>query len=115
MHKVEAILLDVFGPKDWAFEKPNSGMRKESYIAAAHDRRVFIKFDTGSLGLERLGEIGVAPRLLAHGEYEGLTYVVQELLGGERPDRAWLGCHAGEAGEAFARFHNDAHLFSLLQ
>jgi aminoglycoside phosphotransferase (APT) family kinase protein len=90
-------------------------VKKESYIAAAPDQKVFVKFGAGSRGLQRLGEIGVAPKLLAHGEYEGQMYMVQEFLEGEPPDRAWLGYHAREAGKVFARYHEDACLRSLLQ
>jgi aminoglycoside phosphotransferase (APT) family kinase protein len=114
MHRVEPLLLDIFGRNDWALEKPNMGVRKECYFATAGNQKVFMKFDTGSVGLERLGEVGVAPRLLAHGVYEGQTYVVQEFLEGKHPDRAWPGSHAGDAGEVFARYHGDAPLLSLL-
>jgi hypothetical protein len=96
MHNVRELLLQVFGPGDWTIEKPQHGRQKECYVGSNRDRKVFIKFDLPIRSLQRLSDIGLAPRVLASGRYEGSPYVIQEFLDGSHPSREWLVAHVGE-------------------
>jgi thiamine kinase-like enzyme len=114
MDKARKILLDTFGSDQWTIEKPKDGMQKECYIAHGADGSLFIKFDAPSLSLQRLGEIGVTPPVLASGSYNGQAYIIQEYVVGAYPTRAWIKGHTSEVASAIKRYHTDQPLTALL-
>jgi aminoglycoside phosphotransferase (APT) family kinase protein len=114
MHNVRELLLQVFGPGDWAIEKPQHGRQKECYIASNRDRKVFIKFDLPIKSLQRLSDIGLAPRVLASGSYQGTPYVIQEFLDGTHPSREWLVAHVDEVAKLIKTYHEDVQLAEIL-
>jgi hypothetical protein len=113
--RIRSILHDRFGRGDWVIERPHQGAKKMCAIATSPAMRVFVKLDVRVDVLERLGEIGVAPPVLAHGRHNADTYVVQALIDGESPTREWLRSHAEEAGTLFRKWHSDAGLTTMLQ
>lgn len=114
MEKAHAILLKEFPQKDWQIHKPGYGRQKECYVATSTTRRMFIKFGVSAPILRRLGDICVAPRLLANGEYQGESYVIQEYIEGEHPNRSWLYDHFAETAQLMKRYHEDSPLTELV-
>jgi aminoglycoside phosphotransferase (APT) family kinase protein len=114
MHNVRELLLQVFDSGDWTIEKPQHGRQKECYIASNRDRKVFIKFDLPIKSLQRLSDIGLAPRILASGNYKGIPYVIQEFLDGTHPSREWLVAHVAEVAKLIRTYHEDAQLTEIL-
>jgi len=114
MNNARELLLQVFGPGDWAIEKPQNGRRKECYIASSRNRKVFVKFDVPIKSLQRLSDAGFAPRVLASGSYQGVPYVIQEFLDGVHPDRDWIVAHVGEVANLMKAYHEDAQLTEIL-
>ena len=114
MNNARELLLHVFGPGDWAIEKPQYGRQKECYIASSRDRKVFVKFDLPIKCLQRLSDAGFAPRVLACGSYRGIPYVIQEFLDGVHPSREWIAAHVGEVAKLMKAYHADAQLTEIL-
>src|SRR5215469_7929734 len=110
MSTVDVVLAQAFGSQRWTVEKPQDGNQKECYIASGDTRKVFIKFDVPILSLQRLSDLGVAPRVLASGIYEGISYVIQEFLAGSYPDRPWIASHIDEVAALIQTYHEDRPL-----
>ena len=103
--KMRHILLQHFPKTDWNISQPKDGQHRTSYLAQSEELYVFIKFDTPIDALQRLSEIGVAPRILASGLDDGMPYIVQEYIIGKYPDEL----HAPEIVSAFDKLKNQAH------
>lgn len=114
MDKANQALHDSLGGNGWKLEKPKNGMQKECYLARSSHASVFIKFGVTAPILQRLGEINVAPRLLASGRVNGEPFVVQELVEGVHPDRSWIKGHLEEVAKLITTYHDDKRLTELL-
>lgn len=114
MENVRHILSKHFPRVEWTISHPPGGQHKTSYIAQSEEQWVFIKFDVTIDALQRLGEIGVAPRILASGIREGTSYVVQEYITGRYPDWRWFALHLPFLASLMRRYHDDDQLKSLL-
>jgi Phosphotransferase enzyme family len=114
LNKAQDVLSRAFTAAAWTIEKPQDGRQKECYIASDGTRNVFIKFDVPIKSLERLGELGVAPHVLASGTYRGERYVIQEFLAGTYPDRPWITSHINEVAALIATYHDDRPLAEIL-
>jgi thiamine kinase-like enzyme len=114
MDKVIKILQMTFKNSDWKICKPQDGQKKECYIAETNGKKVFVKFDVPIFPLKRLGEICVAPKMLASGEYEGTSYIIQEFIDGKYPDREWILKHMAEIARVIKIYHEDEILLEIL-
>ncbi len=108
------ILQRHFQASKWRITKPADGQQKASFIARHDKQRVFIKLDAPLAALQRLGEIGVAPRVLASGVIDNNSYIVQEYIVGAYPDWRWFAEHLPLLARFIKRFHTDQPLTSLL-
>ncbi|MDQ5825373.1 MAG: phosphotransferase [Chloroflexota bacterium] len=108
------ILTSHFPGRDWVLRKPTAGMTGESYIATSDGLDIFIKFDVEAPALQRVAELGVAPRVLAAGRHEGRLYIVQEYVQGIRPEREWFPLHLPQLAELIQVYHHDLVLTALL-
>lgn len=113
-HEIRLILSNHFHTTDWIITKPKDGQQKLCFIAHHDQQRVFIKFNVPIAALQRLGEIGVAPRVLASGTSHGQSYIVQEYIAGDYPDWRWFASHLPELAVFTRRYHHDQPLTSLL-
>jgi hypothetical protein len=77
---VRSILQKHFHTADWLISKPKDGQQKACFVAQRGPAQVFIKLDAPVAALHRLGEIEVAPRVLASGTLDGISYVVHEVM-----------------------------------
>ena len=114
MEKVRQILQTKFQMSDWVIARPEDGQQKNGYVAQSDAYTVFIKFDVPVAVLQRLGEIEVAPRVLASGIAAGRAYVIQEYIAGRYPDWQWFADHLSLMATFFKRFHDDQKLATLL-
>lgn len=89
-------------------------MQKACYIAQSGGLKVFVKFDVPIEALQRLGEIRVAPRVLASGRKDGVSYVVQEFVTGSYPDWRWFADNLALLAHFILRYHSDKPLAALL-
>ncbi len=94
--------------------KPGSGMTAESYIAISDGLGLFIKFDVEARALQRVAQLGIAPRVLATGNNGGRPYVVQEFLRGTHPEREWFALHLPQLAQLIETYHSDPVLAALL-
>lgn len=107
MENVRYILQKHFPKTKWNISQPKDGQLRASYIAQNERQRVFIKCNVPIDALHRLGEIEVAPRVLASGMCEGTTYVVQEYITGKYPDRRWFARYLPFLATFIRRYHDD--------
>jgi aminoglycoside phosphotransferase (APT) family kinase protein len=114
MENVRYILQKHFPKTEWNFSQPKDGQLRSSYIAQSEEHRVFIKCNVPIDALHRLGEIEVAPRVLASGMCNNVPYVVQEYITGRYPDWRWFAHHLPFLATFMRRYHDDDRLTSLL-
>jgi aminoglycoside phosphotransferase (APT) family kinase protein len=109
--EVESVLEHFLPGCAWEIRRPETGWRKASYVACSGDVKLFIKFDVPAALLSRLGDIGVAPRVVFAGNHGGTDFVIQEFINGIRPQsRAWMRQHAVELAAIIKTYHEDAVL-----
>lgn len=114
MEQIKCILQRHFGSAAWEITRSKDGMQSAGYCAYNGDRKVFVKFTDAVAALQRLGEIAVAPRVLASGIDQGKKYVVQEYITGRYPDRRWFAAHLPALASCIQRYHSDQPLSKLL-
>jgi aminoglycoside phosphotransferase (APT) family kinase protein len=114
MEKISSILKTHFHHNNWTINKPKDGQQKECYIAQNGDIKVFLKFDVPVAPLRRLGEIEVAPRVLASGVLDNRMYVIQEYIAGTYPDWQWFAHNLPLLATFIKRYHDDKELTTLL-
>ncbi|GHO85800.1 phosphotransferase [Dictyobacter formicarum] len=115
-YAIQNMLEGTFHLSDWSISRTVEGQQKECYVAKTETRTVFIKFDgsTPIAVLQRLGELGVAPRLLGTGNIEGRRYVLQDYLTGQHPGWRWFADHLPLLAQVTHRYHTDNKLKQLL-
>lgn len=111
---VRSMLQKHFHGIDWLITIPEDGQQKACFVAQGHTEKVFIKLDVSVDVLKRLGEIGAAPRVLASGNVDGLSYVVQEYMAGRYPDWRWFADHLPRLAAFIKCYHTDRPLALLL-
>ncbi|MGH2496617.1 MAG: phosphotransferase, partial [Ktedonobacteraceae bacterium] len=114
MSDVRSILHRHFQATGWLITKPEDGQQKACFVAQYDTTKVFIKLDVPVAALQRLGEIGVAPRVIASGDVDGIPYVMQEYITGSYPDWRWFAGHLPMLAAFIKRYHTDQPLASLL-
>ena len=114
MENVRHILQKHFPKTEWNLSQPKDGQLRASYIAQSKEQRVFIKFNVPKDALHRLGEIEVAPRVLASGICDDIAYVVQEYINGRYPDWRWFASHLPFLASFMRHYHYDDQLTSIL-
>ncbi len=114
MEQIKRILQDQFGSTGWTITRAQEGLQEAGYHAQHGSREVFVKFTADGAALQRLGELAVAPRLLASGIDRSQTYVIQEYITGRHPDRQWLTTHLPVLASYLQRYHSDPLLTHLL-
>lgn len=114
INTVENILQQHFHASDWLITPPRDGQQKACFIAHRGPERLFIKLAIPVAPLQRLGEIGAAPRVMASGTLDGSSYVVQEYIAGSYPDWRWFAHHLPTLATFIKRYHCDQPLTSLL-
>lgn len=111
---VRAILQKHFDMTDWLIAAPRDGQQKACFVGRHGTERVFIKLNVPVAALQRLGEIEAAPRVIASGTLDGISYVVQEYITGSYPDWRWFADHLPMLVAFIKRYHSDQPLTSLL-
>lgn len=114
MEQIERILHNHFASTTWEIARTQDGQQNAGYHAQSGNREVFVKFTDAVAALQRLGEIAVAPRMLASGKDQGRMYVVQEYIRGTYPDWQWLAMHLPVWASCIRRYHDDPLLKRLL-
>ncbi len=114
MERIRSILQSTFDRPNWTISKPEDGQQKECYIAQNGDMKVFLKFDVPVAPLLRLGEIEVAPRVLASGILDDKPYIIQEYINGTYPDWQWFAHNLPLLATFIRRYHDDEKLTALL-
>ncbi|HEU0002082.1 MAG TPA: aminoglycoside phosphotransferase family protein [Ktedonobacteraceae bacterium] len=112
--EVSSILRKHFHTTGWTITKPEDGQQKACFVAQCGTAKVFVKLDAPVAALQRLGEIRVAPRVIASGTIDDMPYVVQEYIAGSYPDWRWFADHLPMLAGFIKRYHTDQPLASLL-
>jgi len=112
---IETILKNTFNVTDWTIKKPSHGLTKETYIAQSSQLTVFFKFDINIPPLQRVSNLGLAPKLLSSGTHNGRTYIIQEFVKGIYPDRIWINNNLEKLAEFIKTYHTDKELFEILK
>lgn len=114
MDQIKRILQNHFNDPAWEIARTKDGQQSAGYHAQSGNVEVFVKFTDAVAALQRLGEIAVAPRVLASGMDQGRTYVIQEYVRGTYPDWQWLATHLPVLASCVQRYHGDQPLTDLL-
>ena len=114
MEQIKRILQNHFSGTTWEIARSKDGQQNAGYHAQNGSVEVFVKFTDVVAALQRLGEIAVAPRVLASGMDQGRTYVVQEYVTGTYPDWQWFSTHLPLLASCIQRYHSDQPLTELL-
>jgi len=114
MEQIKRILQYHFGSTTWEIARSREGQQNAGYRAKNGDVEVFVKFTDAVAALRRLGEIAVAPGVLASGIDQGRTYVVQEYVTGKYPAWQWFATHLPILASCIRRYHGDQPLTDLL-
>ncbi|CAI9403416.1 aminoglycoside phosphotransferase family protein [Aestuariimicrobium sp. T2.26MG-19.2B] len=109
-----AALAQSWSGERFSIERPGQGWRKECWVARSAERSLFVAFDVPVAPLRRLAELGVTPRITAHGQIVGRSWLAQEWIDGHSPDRAWLGHHVDQLGTLYGLVHGDAVLREIV-
>jgi aminoglycoside phosphotransferase (APT) family kinase protein len=110
----QVILAHVTGRSGWRVARTEYGSAGDSYLVSREGHRLALKFSIPPPGLERLSELGVAPRLISQGEYRGRPWMLQEYIAGDHPRPAWFADHLPALAAGLRRYHDDLPLRSLL-
>jgi hypothetical protein len=113
---IENMLEETFHLSGWSISRPAYGQQKECYIAKTAKVAIFLKFDgsTSVEVLQRLGELGVAPRILKTGSLLGKAYVIQDYLEGKHPGWRWFADHLPLLAQITRQYQTDIQLKQLL-
>lgn len=114
MEQIKRILQYHFRSATWKIARSKDGQQSAGYRAQNETIAVFVKFTDTIAALQRLGEIAVAPRVLASGIDQGRAYVVQEYITGKYPDWQWFATHLPLLASCIQRYHSDQPLTELL-
>ena len=114
MEQIKRILHHHFGRTTWEIARAKEGQQNAGYRARNGGGEVFVKVTDAVAALQRLGEIAVAPGVLASGSDQGRTYVIQEYITGNYPDGQWIATHLPILASCIRRYHDDQPLTALL-
>jgi aminoglycoside phosphotransferase (APT) family kinase protein len=114
MEQIKRILHHHFGSTTWEIARSKEGQQNAGYHARNGGVEVFVKVTDAVAALQRLGEIAVAPGVLASGSDQGRTYVIQEYITGNYPDGQWIATHLPVLASCIRRYHDDQPLTALL-
>ena len=115
--------VDGFAPNDllrehvggeWTVVPTQSGAMGSSYFATSGDRRLFLKIPADLRAVPRLAEIGIAPPIVAAGEWLGQPFLLQEWIAAGPADRAWMRANAPTVVRLMRAYHTDAPLRDAL-
>jgi aminoglycoside phosphotransferase (APT) family kinase protein len=112
--QVSEILTSHFPKRHWVLRTATEGLAGKGYVAASDGLGLFIKLDVNVQAVQRVAELGIAPRVLASGSHNGRPYVIQEYLHGTHPDRAWFSLRLPQLAALIQQYHSDPVLAALL-
>lgn len=98
----------------WKLSRARDGWAETAFVAERHGRRVFVKTSVLVLVLRRLAELEIVPPLVASGEFDGLSFVIQEFVEAPYPEMQWFGDHLDELASLIRSYQQDLLLGSLL-
>lgn len=110
---ISRLLAETLGD-GWTISRPRDGWAETAFVAVRGDRRVFLKTGVGVPILRRLAELEITPPMIALGEFEGHSYVIQEFVDAAYPDAQWFAEHLSELAYLVRTYQQDELLHSLL-
>src|SRR5947209_17826091 len=75
-----AILAEHVRVGDWDLSRPRNGRGIGTYLTQLGSDTVFVKWDVDGGILRRLSDLGVAPPVVASGDYNGRPFAIQRWL-----------------------------------
>lgn len=111
--RVDKLLESALGG-GWTVTRPRDGWAETAFVAEHGDRRAFVKVDVQIPILHRLAALGIVPPILAAGEYDGLSYVIQEFIEAPNPEPPWFANHLNELAILIRTYQQDETLKALL-
>jgi thiamine kinase-like enzyme len=113
---IQKLLEDTFQMTKWEITRASEGQQKDCYVARSPHHATFVKFDGDApiAALRRLGELGVAPRLIGYGNTAGRAYTVHQYVVGSHPNWRWFADHLPLLAHVTRRYHEDTELRRLL-
>jgi hypothetical protein len=114
---IQNLLEDTFQLTSWTIARAAEGQsQKECYIARTAQRAAFLKLDghTPVDALRRLGELGVAPRVIRSAQIAGRPFVLQDYVSGVHPGWRWFADYLPLLAGVVRRYQRDSHLQHLL-
>ena len=115
MIDLETILSNSLHRSSWQIEKSPDGLSKETYIAKHDGLSVFLKLDGNTPVLTRLATLQIAPKVLASGVIDGISFLIQEYFSGVYPDTTWFNDNIEQVATVLKTYHQDTELNQILQ
>ncbi len=115
LQAVRQILDHLYPAETWQIERPAAGRRKPTFIARSARHQLFVKLGVEAEPLLRLGELGIAPPVIAAGISDGQRWTVQPWFQGDPPDRTWLRQHLLDVASLLDIVHTDPSLMKLVR
>jgi aminoglycoside phosphotransferase (APT) family kinase protein len=113
MENIIEKLNEIFPDGQWVLHKTAHGESNQTFIGNNGRRKVFVKCDVTIPAAERLGELGVAPRLLHNGMTETRPYIIQEYAEGTYPDRPWFADNLHQLANFIKTYQQDQKLNTI--
>lgn len=107
-------LLEAILGSGWTITRPRNGWAETAFVAVRGNRRAFVKVNVQVPILRRLAELEVVPPILAAGQFDGLSYVVQEFVEAPYPEPSWFAEHLGDLATLIQIYQQDETLRALL-
>jgi hypothetical protein len=97
--------------EDWHVA-PLGGSSERTFVATGPET-VVVRLDADPRVLRRLAEIGVGPVVVAAGEHDGRTFVIQESVDGDVASAGWMRANARAVADLVATYARDRELTRL--
>lgn len=110
---VRDLLRETIGG-GWRVSRFEDGSTSRSFVGAHGPHRRFVKPDTRTDVVERVAALGIAPPVVAAGERDGRSYVIQEWMKGASPERGWFTDELDAWADIVAAYQGDARLREML-
>jgi hypothetical protein len=108
-----AALAEALPPGPWEVGEASGGSSGRVLLGHSGTASVFLKVGADGAALRRLGEIDVAPPVLASGRLDGLPFVAQPLLTAVSPPPSWFVAQPAALTVLVLRYQTDGPLRAL--
>ena len=98
------------GESGWHVRRSPTGSTDRTFVGRGGSGRLFVKFGVNARVLQRVGDLGVGPPVIAWGGAGARQFVVQPFINGRKVTGRWFRTHSATLGQLVTSYHSDAQL-----